>query len=97
MDLAGIDLKPGQKVLIPLYEIIRGNLHTLYTGMELTNITLVRITRDAEVELDDDPWLDFRALVKEQIRQRRYEPVVRSNSAPGPIRKSQRCSERALS
>src|SRR5580692_11054859 len=71
------DLKPGQKLLVPLYEVIRGNLHSLYNGMELTNITLVRLTRDAEVEVDDDPAADFRALVKEQIRQRRYEPVVR--------------------
>ena len=71
------DLKPGQKLLVPLYEIIRGNLHSLYAGMEITNITLARLTRDAEVELDDDPVTDFRAMVKEQIRQRRYEPVVR--------------------
>src|SRR5882757_2857403 len=71
------DLKPGQKVLVPLYEVIRGNLHTLYAGMEITHITLARLTRDAEVEVDDDPVADFRALVKEQIRQRRYEPVVR--------------------
>ena len=45
--------------------------------MEISDITLVRLTRDAEVELDDDPAADFRAMVKEQIRQRRYEPVVR--------------------
>lgn len=71
------DLKPGQKLLVPLYEVIRGNLHGLYTGMEITNITLARLTRDAEVELDDDPATDFRTTVREQIRQRRYEPVVR--------------------
>jgi polyphosphate kinase len=71
------DLKPGQKLLVPLYEVIRGNLHSLYSGMEITNITLVRLTRDAEVEVDDDPATDFRTVVKEQIRQRRYEPVVR--------------------
>src|SRR5580692_10540131 len=71
------DLKPGQKLLVPLYEVIRGNLQSLYTGMEISHITLVRLTRDAEVEVDDDPAADFRALVKEQIRQRRYEPVVR--------------------
>jgi polyphosphate kinase len=71
------DLKPGQKVLVPLSEIIRGNLHRLYAGMEITNITLFRLTRDAEVEIDDDVAVDFRVVVKEQIRQRRYEPVVR--------------------
>ncbi len=77
------DLQPGQKLLVPLYEVIRGNLQSLYTGMEISNITIVRLTRDAEVEIDDDPAADFRALVKEQIRQRRYEPVVRLEFGPG--------------
>ena len=77
------DLEPGRKLLIPLYEVIRGNLHKLYSGMEISDITLMRVTRDAEVELDDDPAADFRATVKEQIRQRRYEPVVRLEFGPG--------------
>jgi polyphosphate kinase len=77
------DLEPGRKLLIPLYEVIRGNLHKLYSGMEISDIILMRVTRDAEVELDDDPAADFRATVKEQIRQRRYEPVVRLEFGPG--------------
>src|SRR5277367_4918724 len=77
------ELEPGRKLLIPLYEVIRGNLHKLYSGMEISDITLMRVTRDAEVELDDDPAADFRAAVKEQIRQRRYEPVVRLEFGPG--------------
>src|ERR1700760_2607710 len=77
------DLQPGQKVLVPLHEVICGNLHALYAGMEISNVTVVRLTRDAEVELDDEVAADFRALVKEQIRQRRYEPVVRLEFGPG--------------
>src|ERR1700678_3765366 len=77
------DLEPGRKLLIPLYEVIRGNLHKLYSGMEISDIILMRVTRDAEVELDDDPAADFRAMVKEQIRQRRYEPVVRLEFCSG--------------
>jgi polyphosphate kinase len=77
------DLEPGQKLLVPLYEVIRGNLHSLYSGMEISHVTIVRLTRDAEVELDDDPAADFRTQVKEQIRQRRYEPVVRLEFGPG--------------
>jgi polyphosphate kinase len=77
------DLEPGRKLLVPLYEMIRGNLHKLYSGMQITDITLMRVTRDAEVELDEDPSADFRAAVKEQIRQRRYEPVVRLEFGPG--------------
>jgi polyphosphate kinase len=75
-------LEPGQKLLVPLHEIICGNLHQLYTGMEISNVTMARITRDAEVELDDDTAADFRTTVKEQIRQRRYEPVVRLEFGP---------------
>jgi polyphosphate kinase len=77
------DLEPGQKLLVSLYEVIRGNLPSLYTGMEISNVTMIRITRDAEVEVDDDPAADFRTIVKEQIRQRRYEPVVRLEYGAG--------------
>ena len=77
------DLEPGQKLLVSLYEVIRGNLPSLYTGMEISNVTMMRITRDAEVEVDDDPAADFRTIVKEQIRQRRYEPVVRLEYGAG--------------
>ncbi|MGC2403276.1 MAG: polyphosphate kinase 1 [Acidobacteriaceae bacterium] len=76
------DLQPGQKLLVPLHEVICGNLHSLYTGMEISHVTIVRLTRDAEVELDDEPAADFRTLVQEQIRQRRYEPVVRLEFGP---------------
>ena len=51
--------------------------------MEISNVTIMRLTRDAEVEVDDDPAADFRTVVKEQIRQRRYEPVVRLEFGPG--------------
>ena len=74
---------PGQKLLVPLYEVIRGNLGKLYGGMEVGGTTLVRLTRDAEVDLDDDSAETFRDLVREQVRQRRYEPVVRLEFGPG--------------
>jgi polyphosphate kinase len=77
------DLEPGQKLLVPLAQVIRGNLEKLYSGMEISGVTMMRLTRDAEVELDDDGNGDFRAQVKEQIRQRRYEPVVRLEFGPG--------------
>lgn len=67
------DLEAGQRLLVPLHEVIRGNLHKLYGGMEISGITVMRLTRDAEVELNEELAKDFRALVKEEIRQRRYE------------------------
>jgi polyphosphate kinase len=78
-----VDIEPGKTLLVPLHEVIRGNVHKLYRGMTLTATTLMRLTRDAEVEIDDDSGDALNELVREQIRQRRYEPVVRLEFAPG--------------
>jgi polyphosphate kinase len=75
-------LEAGLKLLVPLYEVIRGNVDKLYSGMKITAMTVVRITRDAEVEIEDDT-IGLRELVQEQVRQRRYEPVVRLEFGPG--------------
>ena len=77
------DLQAGQKLLVPLAEVIRGNLQKLYSGMEIREIAVMRLTRDAEVALDEDFPADYRAQVKEEIRQRRYEPVVRLEFGAG--------------
>ena len=79
-----VDVTNGQRVLVPLYEVIRGNIHKLYGGMKASGITLVRITRDAQVELGDDSPSGIRAQVQEEVRQRRYEPVVRLEFGPSP-------------
>jgi len=76
------DVAPGQKLFVPLYDIIRGNLDKLYRGMTISAPTVVRLTRDAEVEIDDDPDTGLRELVQEQVRLRRYEPVVRLEFGP---------------
>jgi len=82
------DLKPGERLLVPLHEVIRGNADQLYGGMKLSAATLVRLTRDAEVGAadDDDQEVGMPELVREQIRQRRYEPVVRLEFGPGADR-----------
>jgi len=77
------DVASGDRVFTPLYEIIRGNVHQLYPGMKLSGKTLFRLTRDAEVEIDEDSDEALRDLVREQIRKRRYEPVVRLEFAHG--------------
>ena len=77
------DIEPGKKLFVPLYEVIRGNIHKLYDGMTISGMTLLRITRDAEVEMDDDSAAELRELVREQIRQGRYEPIVRLEFGPG--------------
>src|SRR5215470_9724163 len=77
------DLDAGQKLFVPLCELVRGNIHKLYGGMIITGTSLLRITRDAEVDMNGDSVAELRELVREQIRQRRYEPIVRLEFGPG--------------
>ena len=72
-----VDVPTGARVFVRLYEVIQENVHKLYAGMRLTTPTLFRLTRDAEVEMSEDADQGLRELVREQIRQRRYEPAVR--------------------
>jgi polyphosphate kinase len=77
------DLESGQKLFVPLHEVVRGNAGKLYGGMTLTGATQVRLTRDAEVEIEDDPDEEIREAVEAQVRLRRYEPVVRLEFGAG--------------
>lgn len=78
------DVPAGQYLFVRLQAVIRENAHKLYPGMALSSPTIFRLTRDAEVGLGDDSALGLRELVREQIRQRRFEPVVRLEFAPSP-------------
>src|SRR5262249_28068391 len=71
------DVPPRQHVFVRLHEVMRENAHKLYPGKRLAQPTLFRLTRDAEVEMDEHVGQGLRELVREQIRKRRYEPAVR--------------------
>jgi polyphosphate kinase len=77
------DVPAGQKTFVPLHEVIHGNVHKLYVGMKLTGTTLVRLTRDAEIDTGDESDESLPDVVQEQVRQRRYEPVIRLEFALG--------------
>ena len=76
--------KAGQSaVFVRLYQIIAQNLEEVFPGMEVVDTTLFRVTRDAEVELNDEA-IDLREQVEEELRQRRFEPVVRLEFKSNP-------------
>jgi polyphosphate kinase len=70
-----------RRVFVRLDDVIAANAHKLFPGMSIESATLVRVCRDAEVEVDDD-GMSKRALVERELRQRRFEPVVRLEVQP---------------
>jgi polyphosphate kinase len=64
------------EVFVRQHDILEHNLDVVFPGMEILDSTLFRVTRDAEVELNED-IPDVRSQVAEELKQRRFEPVVR--------------------
>ena len=63
---------------VRLLDLIRYNLEGLFPGMNVLEVMPFRITRSAAVELDEDePAENLVEMVEEELRQRRFERVVR--------------------
>src|SRR6476661_10039477 len=69
-------------VFVGLDQVIRANAERLFPGMLVASASLFRVCRDADVELDENDGLSKRAMVEEELRQRRFEPVVRLEVQP---------------
>src|SRR5581483_8340181 len=67
----------GRPVLIWLEQMITENLGTLFPGLELIEAYPFRVTRDAEVEIQELESDDLLETIEEAIWQRRFRAVVR--------------------
>jgi polyphosphate kinase len=75
---------PAEIRLISLYDIIQRHLDLLFPGMLVVGVMLFRVTRNAEVELDEEEAEDVREVVEEGLRQRRFAGAVRLEHGPDP-------------
>ena len=59
-----------------LDQVIGANLDILFSGMEILRHHLFRVTRDADLTLDEDDPSDLVVAIEEELRRRRFgEPV----------------------
>ena len=60
-----------------LGDVIKANLSHLFPGMEIVEAHRFRITRDTDIELQEDEADDLLSIIEENIKQRRFGSVVR--------------------
>lgn len=65
-----------------LVDIIKHNAGTLFCDMTIVNSMLFRITRNADIEHDEEDAEDLLELITESLRQRRFAEVVRLEHEP---------------
>ncbi len=70
-------------VFVPLEDVMANNLDLLFPGMVIDRTELFRVTRNADVESDEDKADDLLALIESELRERKFAPIVRLEVARG--------------
>jgi polyphosphate kinase len=65
----------GKFVLLD--QVIEANLDELFRGMEILETHLFRVTRDADISLEEDEADDLLLAIEEEVRRRRFGEAVR--------------------
>jgi polyphosphate kinase len=70
-----IEVEPNRFVLID--QVIEANLDVLFSGMEILDHHLFRVTRNADIAIEEDEADDLLLAIEEELRRRRFGEAVR--------------------
>jgi polyphosphate kinase len=70
-----IEVEPNHFVLLD--QIIEANLDVLFSGMEILEHHLFRVTRNADLAIEEDEADDLLLAIEEELRRRRFGEAVR--------------------
>ena len=67
----------GQQAFVILEDVVRMHLPRIFQGYTIKNCQALRITRDSDEPMDEDPFEDLMKTVEEHLRSRRRGAAVR--------------------
>ena len=70
-----LEVEPSRFVLLD--QVIEANLDALFSGMEVEEHHLFRVTRNADFEIEEDEADDLLLAIEEELRRRRFGAAVR--------------------
>jgi polyphosphate kinase len=70
-----MEVEPNRFVLID--QVIEANLDVLFSGMEILDHHLFRVTRNADIAIEEDEADDLLLAIEEELRRRRFGEAVR--------------------
>ncbi len=68
---------PGRDRFVPIERVMMAHLGEIFPGADVGEAGVFRVTRDADIALDDDAADDLLLALQEELRRRRFLPVVR--------------------
>ncbi len=77
-------LRVGQEhSFVTLEDVMANNLDLLFPGMEIESCEFFRVTRNANVELDEEQADDLLEMIETELRERHFAPMVRLDVGAG--------------
>jgi polyphosphate kinase len=67
----------GQATFLPLEDLIAAQLPQLFPGLEVVSHDLFRVTRNADLEVEEDRDEDLLQALERELARRRFGPAVR--------------------
>ncbi|WP_420639671.1 polyphosphate kinase 1 [Candidatus Poriferisocius sp.] len=68
---------PDEHRFVPVEQVVAAQLPTLFPGMEISETVAFRVTRNADLAVDEGEAQDLLAAVEVELRRRRFRSVVR--------------------
>ncbi len=72
-----LDSRDGRLRFLPVEQLIRRHADEMFTGMEILSVHPFRITRNADIDRDEEVASDLLAMISDELRERKFAPVVR--------------------
>ncbi len=70
-------MEVGQNTYVLIEQVIAANLDALFPGMEIVEHHLFRVTRNADIAIEEEEAPDLLMAIEEELRKRRFGKVVR--------------------
>lgn len=67
----------GNQRFVPLEDVIRQHLNRLFPGMEVLEVHSFRVTRNEDLEVEEDDAENLLAALEKELLRRRFGPPVR--------------------
>lgn len=73
---------PDGERFVPLEQVIASHLESLFPGMEVLGHHVFRVTRNADIEIEEEEGGDLLLTIESELTRRRFGHVVRLEVAP---------------
>lgn len=76
--------------LLPIEQLIGRHIDEMFRGMEIISVHAFRVTRNADINRDEEEADDLIAMISEELRERRFASIVRlevEKEMPGEVRR----------